>query len=166
MQKIQKMMAAILCCMMTTAMLTACSDNDDYLAPGVDGKIVGNWYSDVSGKTYASWNYGDTWQNTEFKADGTGSTRIYYTSEGNAIGCEEIDFSYTASADGKLTMTPKDREVMNAQWQVVGDELKLNNGDDIISGSQRPWLGEAAPQPEGYCYVFLGCQHETQLNSS
>ena len=93
--------------------------------------IVGNWYSDISEATYAKWNYGKTWQNTEFKTDGTGSTRIYYTYEDEAIGCEKIDFTYTASADGKLTMTPTDREVMNAQWQIAGKELKLSNGGDI-----------------------------------
>ena len=125
-------MAAILCCAITTAVLTSCtSDNDDNPVSGVDRRIVGNWCADVSGKTYTKWNYGETWQNTVFKADGTGCTRIYYTSEGNAIGCEVIDFTYTASADGVLTMTPKDREVMKAQWQVVGDGLQLSGGDDI-----------------------------------
>ena len=124
-------LAAIFCYAMTMAVLTACSDNDDNFAPGVDKMIVGNWFSDVSGKTYAKWNYGKTWQNTEFKTDGTGSTRIYYTMDDNAIGCEKIDFTYTASADGVLTMTPTDRDVMTAQWQVVGDELRFGDGDDI-----------------------------------
>ena len=124
--------AAAVCCAMTMAVLTACtSDNEDNPAPGVDGKIVGNWFSDVSGLTYAKWNYGKTWQNTEFKADGTGSTRIYYLIGDDAVGCEKIDFTYTASADGVLTMTPTDRDVMTAKWQVVGDELRLGDGDDI-----------------------------------
>ena len=132
MRKNLMMLAAILCCAMTTAVLTSCtSDDDDNPVPGVDSRIVGNWCSDVSGKTYTKWNYGETWQNTEFKADGTGSTHIYYTNEGEAIGCEAIDFTYTASADGILTMTPKDREVMTAQWQIVDDGLKLSGGDDI-----------------------------------
>ena len=95
--------AAIFCCAMTMAVFTACSENDDNLAPGVDKMIVGNWFSDVSGMTYAKWNYGKTWQNTEFKADGTGSTRIYYLIGDKAVGCEKIDFTYTASADGVLT---------------------------------------------------------------
>ena len=66
-------LAAVLCFAMTMVVMTACSNDDDNLAPGVDKKIVGNWSSDVSGMTYAKWNYGKTWQNTEFKADGTGS---------------------------------------------------------------------------------------------
>ena len=123
--------AAIFCCAMTMAVFTACSENDDNLAPGVDKMIVGNWFSDVSGMTYAKWNYGKTWQNTEFKADGTGSTRIYYLIGDKAVGCEKIDFTYTASADGVLTMNPTDRDVMTAKWQVAGDELRF--GDDDIS---------------------------------
>ena len=95
--------------------------------------LFGNWFSDISGMTYAKWNYGKTWQNTEFKADGTGSTRVYYTLDDKAIGCEKIDFSYTASADGVLTMAPTDREAMQAKWQVAGDELRLS--DDITSQS-------------------------------
>ena len=124
MKKIVTMLAAILCCTMMTAVFTACTDDDDYSGgqtPGVESKIVGNWCSNVSGKTYAKWNYGDTWQTTEFKDDGTGSTRIYYTYAESAIGIEKIDFTYTATADGSLTMTPTDRDVMKAKWQMVGD---------------------------------------------
>ena len=127
-------LATALCCAMSMALLTACSDNDDNPADpthGDDSKIVGNWFSDVSGKTYAKWNYGKTWQNTEFKTDGTGSTRIYYLIGDDAVGCEKLDFTYTASGDGVLTMTPTDRDVMTAKWQVVGDELRLGDGDDI-----------------------------------
>lgn len=132
MKKILMTLAAVLCCTMTMAVLTACtSDHDDNTVTGVDSRIVGKWCSDVSGKTFAKWNYGETWQSTEFKADGTGSTRIYYTANDKAVASETIDFTYTASADGKLTMTPKDRDVMTAKWQMVGDELRIDNGDDI-----------------------------------
>jgi len=124
-------LAAVLCCAMTMAVLTACtSDNEDNPAPGVDGKIVGNWFSDVSGLTYAKWNYGKTWQNTEFKTDGTGSTRIYYLVNDNAIGCEKVDFTYKVTADGSLTMTSKDKETTTTQCQVVGDELRLGDGEN------------------------------------
>ena len=150
------MAAAAITLMMTMAVLTACtSDNDDNPVTGVDGRIVGKWCSDVSGKTFAKWNYGETWQSTEFKADGTGSTRIYYTANvrsseshpssledgrvatdgdvvnDKAVASETIGFTYTASADGMLTMTPKDRDVMTAKWQLVGDELRIDNGDGI-----------------------------------
>ena len=129
-------LVAILSCAMTVAVLTACTNNIDNPSDpihGDDSGIVGNWFSDISGMTYAKWNYGKTWQNTEFKADGTGSTRVYYTLDDKAIGCEKIDFSYTASADGVLTMAPTDREAMQTKWQVAGDELRLS--DDITSQS-------------------------------
>jgi hypothetical protein len=120
---------------MTMAVFTACVndsvDNPVYPMPDDEGTIVGNWCSDVSGLTYAKWNYDKTWQNTEFKADGTGCTRIYYTLGDKAIGIEKIDFTYTASADGALTMTPSDREAMAAKWQIAGGELRISNGDNL-----------------------------------
>ena len=130
MKKLMRL-TAILGCVMAMAVLAACTDNSDNPATGNAGKIVGSWFSDVSGKTFAKWNYGKTWQNTVFADDGTGYTRIYYTFEDKAIGCEKIDFTYTASADGALTMTPTDRDAMDAQWQVVGGELRMADGDAI-----------------------------------
>ena len=164
--------AAVLCCTMATAVLTACSSIDNPSDPthGDDGTIVGNWYSDVSGKTYAKWNYGNTWQNTVFKADGTGYTRIYYTYQEKAVGCEKIDFNYTASADGALTMTPTDRGVINAKWKLVGDELRMGNGGAIsLSFKKTPgdmaakfdtWSKAkdvyAVPQPAKYTVFVYG----------
>ena len=131
MRKILRAAAAITL-MMTMAVFSACtSDNDDNPVTGVDGRIVGKWCSDVSGKTFAKWNYGETWQSTEFKADGTGSTRIYYTANDKAVASETIDFTYTASADGKLVMTPKDRDVMTAKWQLADGELRIDGSDGI-----------------------------------
>ena len=45
-------LAAAVCCAMTMAVQTACSSIDNPSDPthGDDGTIVGNWYSDVSGK--------------------------------------------------------------------------------------------------------------------
>ena len=111
--------------------MTACTENYDNSTTQGVGKLVGKWYSDVSGKTYAKWNYGPTWQMTEFKDNGTGSTRIYYTLADKAVGIEKIDFTYTASAEGALTMTASDRDAMHATWQVDGAKLLLDNSDDI-----------------------------------
>ena len=163
-------LAAAVCCAMTMAVLTACSDKEDNPATGVDGKIVGNWFSEVSGMTYAKWNYGKTWQNTKFNADGTGFTRIYYTMGDNTIGCEKIDFSYTASAGGVLTMTPTDRDVMTAKWQVVGDEQRLSDGEAISLSFKKTTSDMAAkfdtwsktegiidvPQPAKYTVFVYG----------
>lgn len=104
MRKILMMLAAVLCCWVTTAVLTACSsDNDDNPATGVDGRIVGEWYADVSGKTYAKWNYGKCWQVTELKVDGTGSTDIYYLNDDEPVAREHNDFTYTAAEESTLT---------------------------------------------------------------
>ena len=46
-------LAAILGCVMAMAVLAACTDNSDNPATGNAGKIVGSWFSDVSGKTFA-----------------------------------------------------------------------------------------------------------------
>lgn len=133
MKKFFMTFVSVLCCTMAMTMFVACSEDDNSggVVPGGDSRIVGNWCSKVTGMTYAKWNYGDAWQNTEFKADGTGSTRIYYTVGNDAVGCEKIDFTYTASSTGDLVMTPKDREQMKAKWQVVGDELRLGDGESI-----------------------------------
>ena len=169
-KKYLMILAAAVCCAMTMAVLTACSDKEDNPATGVDGKIVGNWFSEVSGMTYAKWNYGKTWQNTKFNADGTGFTRIYYTMGDNAIGCEKIDFSYTASVGGVLTMTPTDRDVMTAKWQVVGDELRLSDGEAISLSFKKTTSDMAAkfdtwsktegiidvPQPAKYTVFVYG----------
>ena len=124
-----KQLMLLVCFMLSFVACT--NDSSDNPAKGIDRRIVGSWFSDVSGMTYAKWNYGKTWQNTEFKADGTGSTRIYYLIGDKAVGCEKIDFTYMASADGVLTMNPTDRDEMTAKWQVAGDELRF--GDDDIS---------------------------------
>ena len=133
MKKFFMTFVSVLCCTMAMTMFVACSEDDNSggVVPGVDSRIVGNWCSKVTGMTYAKWNYGDAWQNTEFEADGTGSTRIYYTVGNDAVGCEKIDFTYTASSTGDLVMTPKDREQMKAKWQLVGDELRLGDGESI-----------------------------------
>lgn len=98
------MAAAAITLMMTMAVLTACSsDNDDNPVTGVGGGMVGKWCADVSGKTFAKWNYGATWQVTELKADGTGTTDIYYTHDGKAIAREHREFTYTAAETAALT---------------------------------------------------------------
>ncbi|MBQ3700365.1 MAG: hypothetical protein II886_10720 [Prevotella sp.] len=100
-RKMFLMAAAAITLLMTMAVLTACtSDNDDNPA---GGGMVGKWCGDVSGKTYAKWNYGETWQVTELKADGTGTTDIYYTNKDKPIAREHRDFTYVAAEAAVLT---------------------------------------------------------------
>ena len=92
----QWVLAATLIC--GTSVFTSCSsDNDDTPVPesGASGELVGQWYSDVSGATYAAWTYGKAWQQTEFNADGTGTTSIYYLNNDDAVGRER----YSGRAD-------------------------------------------------------------------
>ena len=121
-------LAAILGCAMMMAVMTACTnDNADDPATVDEGSIVGNWCSNVSGKTYAKWNYGDTWRNTVFNDDGTGFTRIYYTLQDKVVGCEKIDFTYKAADDGTLVMTSTKRGAKDTKWKLVGNELRLGD---------------------------------------
>lgn len=100
-RKTMKNILMALCCAMTMTVLTACtSDNDDNPA---DSSMVGKWCADVSGKTFAKWNYGETWQVTELKADGTGTTDIYYTNKDKPIAREHHDFNYAAAEAAVLT---------------------------------------------------------------
>ena len=99
MKKIIMTLAAAITLLMTMTVLTACTSDNENNPAGVDGRMVGKWCGDVSGKTYAKWNYGETWQMTELKADGTGTTDIYYTSKDKPIAREHRDFTYTSTAE-------------------------------------------------------------------
>ena len=135
------MAAAALTLMMTMAVLTACtSDNDDNPVTGVDGRIVGKWCADVSGKTFAKWNYGETWQVTELKADGTGTTDIYYTAKDKPIAREHRDFTYTAAEAAALTEG-------------------LQKADAAMSAKFDTWSKEdliPVPQPSKYTVFVYG----------
>ena len=123
------------------SMMVSCSDMIDAIIGNDDtpvnptteeeSAIIGNWCSDVSGKTYAKWNYGETWQNTEFKADGTGSTRIYYTYEDDAIGIEKIDFTYTASSPS----IPLSRKLSTAPPSKYIGSTRMSNNTNILSST-------------------------------
>jgi len=126
----QWVLAAILIC--GTSVFTSCSsDNDDNPSPesGASGELVGQWYSDVSGNTYAAWTYGKSWQQTELKADGTGVTNIYYLDGDVAMAREHYSFTYTAT-DGLLTMDIAERNTKTtARYAVSDGKLTMMEGD-------------------------------------
>lgn len=123
----QWVLAATLIC--GTSVFNSCSsDNDDnHVGAGVE--LVGQWYSDVSGDTYAAWTYGKAWQQTELKADGTGTTSIYYLNNDDAVGRERYSFTYTAT-DGVLTMDIAERNTKTtARYTVSDGKLTMTEGD-------------------------------------
>ena len=128
------MMAVVLIC--GASVFTSCaSDNDDNPAtkPGANSQLVGQWYSDVSGATYAAWTYGKAWQQTELKADGTGVTNIYYLNNDDAVGRERYSFTYTAT-DGVLTMDIAERNTKTtARYTVSDGKLTLTEGDHQLA---------------------------------
>ena len=130
----QWVLAATLIC--GTSVFNSCSsDNDDNPVPesGASGELVGQWYSDVSGDTYAAWTYGKAWQQTELKADGTGVTNIYYLNNDDAVGRERYSFTYTAT-EGVLTMDIAERNTKTtARYTVSDGKLTLTEGDHQLA---------------------------------
>ena len=130
----QWVMAATLVC--GTSVFTSCtSDNDDNPAtkPEANSQLVGQWYSDVSGTTHAAWTYGKAWQQTELKADGTGTTSIYYLNNDDAVGRERYSFTYTAR-DGVLTMDIAERNTKTtARYTVSDGKLTMTEGDHQLA---------------------------------
>ena len=125
------MLAAILVICGTTVFTSCSSDNDDnpVPAPGANGELTGQWYADVSGATYAAWTYGEALQQTELKADGTGSTNIYYLIGNVAVARESYSFTYTAT-DGLLTMDIAERNTKTTATYTMSDgRLLLTEGD-------------------------------------
>ena len=130
------MLAAILVIICGTSVFTSCtSDNDDNPSPesGANSELVGQWYSDVSGDTYAAWTYGKAWQQTELKADGTGVTNIYYLDGDVAMARERYSFTYTAT-DGVLTMDIAERNTKTtARYTVSDGKLTMTEGDHQLA---------------------------------
>lgn len=130
------MLAAILVIICGTSVFTSCtSDNDDNPSPesGANSELVGQWYSDVSGDTYAAWTYGKAWQQTTLNADGTGVTNIYYLDGDVAMAREHYSFTYTAT-DGVLTMDIAERNTKTtARYTVSDGKLTMTEGDHQLA---------------------------------
>ena len=109
MKKYLLTLTAVLCCAMTTMVLTSCSGNYDNPAgdPTHDKAIVGNWYADITNRTCALWNYGPALNRITFNADGTGFSDTFYTMDGESIARDHQTFTYTTT-DGSLTMVMQD----------------------------------------------------------
>jgi len=155
-----------------TSVFTSCtSDNDDNSSPksGANSELVGQWYSDVSGATYAAWTYGKAWQQTEFNADGTGTTSIYYLNNDDAVGRERYSFTYTAK-EGVLTMDIAERNTKTTARYAMSDgkltmtegdhQLAMQKMDDVKAKDFDAWSRKAklvnVPQPARYTVFVYG----------
>lgn len=118
-------LAVVLCCAMT-AVFTACK-NDPNPPSGEGGDVTGSWYAEVTGKTFALWNFGPVWQHSRFNADSTGYTVIYYFYGDKLIGIEQDEFTYTAE-NGVLSMTlTEHQQTISTAYSVRDDKLALDN---------------------------------------
>jgi len=125
MQNKMMTLAAVLCCA-CTFVFTAC-EKDNPSPAGDGGEITGSWCGEVTGKTFALWNYGPAWQHTTFNEDGTGKTVIYYTMDSRLVAHEDDEFTYT-TGNGTLTMTMKERNrVITTGYTVKENRLLLSN---------------------------------------
>lgn len=108
--------------------LTSCtSNNDDNPVgdPTNEKAIVGNWYANITNKTFALWNYGPAWNKMTFNADGTGSFDTFYTLNGKAVARDYQTFTYTTTSDGYLTMEMEDG-IFDYTYQFSGGQLTLS----------------------------------------
>ena len=126
-------LAAVLCCAITTTVLTSCSAEDNSSGdPTHDKAVVGNWYADTTNKTFPLWNYGPAWNKMTFNADGTGSFDTFYTLEGKAIARDNQTFTYTTTSDGHLTMVMEDGN-FDYTYQLSGGQLTLAYDDKVVA---------------------------------
>ena len=163
----QWVLAATLIC--GTSVFNSCSSDNDDNHVGASGELVGQWYSDVSGNTYAAWTYGKAWQQTELKADGTGVTNIYYLDGDVAVAREHYSFTYTAT-DGLLTMDIAERNTKTtARYAVSDGKLTMMEGegqtvmqkmDDAKAKDFDEWNRKDSlvnvPQPARYTVLVYG----------
>lgn len=109
--------------------VSSCKSDDEEpsINDSADSELVGQWYSDVTGKTLALWNYGKAMQQTEFKSDSTGSTSVYYLVGDVPVAKESYAFTYTTGSDGQLTIKPTDgRDPFSCPWNVSGGKLTMD----------------------------------------
>ena len=117
---------------------TSCSsDNDDNNgAHGDTAQIEGRWTVDVTGATLTLWGDGKVLRMTELTSNGTGTTDIYYLlNDEIAVGRSHQTFHYSASADGKLTMTMDDSQATETMtWSMADGRLTLKTGSSAVDG--------------------------------
>ena len=129
------MVAAALMLTLTMTVVTSCTnDIQDNPAGGPthDDSVVGIWYADITGLTYALWNYGTVWNSMYFRADGTVVASTFYTLEGEAVASQSITYNYTVTAEGQLTVYVEDDSFDYTYGSSNGQLTLSNNQDGIV----------------------------------
>ena len=141
-------------------------DEDHPEEVGIDPAVVGSWQADLTGLTYALWNYGPALCLFQFNADGTGSSDVYYTIEGVPLARESQTFCFTADK-GKLVM-----EMPDGTWtygySVSGGKLTMDLDGNVdtfekvseeMARKYEEWSGmdlEKVPAPARYTVFVYG----------
>lgn len=159
------MAVAVLSYMMMMAVVTACSESDDPQTPSEvinNNTFSGSWIGEVTGNTYAIWNYGEAWNKLTFHTDGTGISDIYYTFEEQPVAHEQHSFTYTLTAD-KLTLTVADDKknyvYKLSDNKLVKDNLVYYKGDAKTDSMIAQWNQiemHAVPAPARYTVFVYG----------
>lgn len=88
--------------------------------------IVGTWRYDYSEDGYSGY------EQYTFNADWTGTFRIVETHEGDTYVDTE-GFTYTYAADGIVTVTWEDGEVVSGKAVISGDRLTIEDGEETYT---------------------------------
>lgn len=169
MKKILMTFAAVFCCLMTMTVLIACSSNEDNPSgdPVMESGIVGSWCTDLTGRTFALWNYGPALNSLTLRADGTGEINTYYIIEEKPIAREHLSFEYVTLGDGQLVMSMDDGE-WDYTYRLVDGKLILADGgsgvtyertDDAMTAKLDEWSKlelEPVPAPARYTVFVYG----------
>lgn len=154
---------------MTMTVLTACSSNEDNPSgdPVVESGIVGSWCTNLTGRTYALWNYGPALNRLILRADGTGEINTYYIIEEKPIAREHLSFKYVTLGDGILVMNMDDGD-WDYTYRLLDGKLILDSDgsavtyertDEAMTAKLDEWSKlelEPVPAPARYTVFVYG----------
>ena len=122
----------LLCCIIATVFTACTTDDDKQTMNPTDAKVlVGTWECDLSGRTFALWNYGKAWNVWTFNADGTGVCDVFFLAGEEPVAIQHQPFTYTAE-DGKLVTKMEDGD-WEWEYQTIDGKLLISYGDSPMT---------------------------------
>lgn len=122
----------LLCCIIATVFTACTTDDDNQTAKPTDAKaLVGTWECDLSGRTFALWNYGKSWNVWTFNSDGTGVCDVFFLAGEEPVAIQHQPFTYTAE-DGKLVTKMEDGD-WEWEYQTIDGKLLISYGDSPMT---------------------------------